>query len=352
MDSASDYATLLGTKSLGELMGTVTAMRKGLRVWMLLPGKGRQHFLTAGGCDVLDSLVGDQTFTHRIPIIFDPVCPTTPWAKGLLDLLRYQEDWLEETNQIMPIWEGGRLLAIVGAASPTPAGTDIEDLVRFVAVAIRKIDQWESGRRDAEALRTLLRHPDKSTVVATFSGKMVGGTHGGLAVVNRLLGRDRLAANVEETLLPQVLRSALAKGERLVAVDSIKVQLDRLSMVDPTTAEPAFRLTFSHQLKETATAASTDSAYEKLTPAEKRVFPLLVEGRQNKEIGAALYLSIHTIKHHVHEILAKHDCPDRMTLILRMKQGVPAAAAPQSPFPGLPRVNILPAPTRKMSDAA
>ena len=43
----------------------------------------------------------------------------------------------------------------------------------------------------------------------------------------------------------------------------------------------------------------------KLTPREVEILKLIAKGLNNREIGERLYLSLHTIKNHVHKILQK-----------------------------------------------
>ena len=42
-----------------------------------------------------------------------------------------------------------------------------------------------------------------------------------------------------------------------------------------------------------------------LTPRELEILRLIADGLSNKEIAARLYLSFHTVKNHVHNILEK-----------------------------------------------
>ena len=53
-----------------------------------------------------------------------------------------------------------------------------------------------------------------------------------------------------------------------------------------------------------------------LTPAERRVLHLLIEGRSNKGIAAALTLSHRTVESHVSHLLAKTGCGNRSQLLL------------------------------------
>jgi DNA-binding NarL/FixJ family response regulator len=43
----------------------------------------------------------------------------------------------------------------------------------------------------------------------------------------------------------------------------------------------------------------------KLTPREVEILELIAKGLNNREIGEQLFLSLHTIKNHVHKILQK-----------------------------------------------
>jgi len=48
-----------------------------------------------------------------------------------------------------------------------------------------------------------------------------------------------------------------------------------------------------------------------LTEREKDILTYLVKGLNNKEIGAKLCISKHTVKAHVSAIIRKFDCDDR-----------------------------------------
>lgn len=48
-----------------------------------------------------------------------------------------------------------------------------------------------------------------------------------------------------------------------------------------------------------------------LTPRELEVLALIVEGQENREIGASLGLSIETVKEHVRHVLRKLDVKNR-----------------------------------------
>ena len=51
-----------------------------------------------------------------------------------------------------------------------------------------------------------------------------------------------------------------------------------------------------------------------LTPAERRIFDLMSEGKINKEIAADLGMQVRTVKFHVSSILRKSGCADRYDL--------------------------------------
>jgi NarL family two-component system response regulator YdfI len=60
---------------------------------------------------------------------------------------------------------------------------------------------------------------------------------------------------------------------------------------------------------------------EELTPRESQVLSLLAEGLGNKEIGATLDISEHTIKFHIRSILAKLGASSRTEAVTRGLRG-------------------------------
>ena len=59
---------------------------------------------------------------------------------------------------------------------------------------------------------------------------------------------------------------------------------------------------------------------ERLTSREKEVLDMVVSGLTNKEIAKSLYLSEHTIKKHITNILDKLDMRNRKDLIIYVKE--------------------------------
>lgn len=59
-----------------------------------------------------------------------------------------------------------------------------------------------------------------------------------------------------------------------------------------------------------------------LTPAEKRVFTLVLEGLSNQEIAEKLNVSVNTVKTHVARILKKNSVKNRRELILKILKSI------------------------------
>ena len=68
-----------------------------------------------------------------------------------------------------------------------------------------------------------------------------------------------------------------------------------------------------------APAAVRADALDVLTEREREVFALIAEGRNNAEIGGALFLSESTVKTHVGRILAKLELRDRVHAVILAK---------------------------------
>jgi two-component system, NarL family, response regulator len=60
-----------------------------------------------------------------------------------------------------------------------------------------------------------------------------------------------------------------------------------------------------------------------LTPREKEVLHLIVAGKSNQEIGAALFITEATVKAHVNSILSKLDVSDRTQAVtVALRRGI------------------------------
>ncbi|MBE3589406.1 MAG: response regulator transcription factor [Firmicutes bacterium] len=71
------------------------------------------------------------------------------------------------------------------------------------------------------------------------------------------------------------------------------------SLLDPTLTQKVF------ERLRTPAKASGETGLASLTPQERRILELIAQGKTNKQIAEALYLSEKTIKHYVSNILSK-----------------------------------------------
>jgi DNA-binding NarL/FixJ family response regulator len=131
----------------------------------------------------------------------------------------------------------------------------------------------------------------------------------------------------------RLLGAAEAIGERTTATTSVHDEVRRraLAVARAALGEPAFAahaaagrsLALEDAVAEAvgvaaAIAAAPEAAREPggaLTDRERDVLRLLVEGRSNPEIGAALFISPTTARNHVNRILAKLDVESRAAAV-------------------------------------
>jgi len=79
---------------------------------------------------------------------------------------------------------------------------------------------------------------------------------------------------------------------------------------------------FSTRFSVTKAAPPEDDTLDipaSLTEAESKVFALLAQGAGDQQIADELFISRHTVKFHVRNILHKFDVPNRKVLLSRLK---------------------------------
>ena len=115
-----------------------------------------------------------------------------------------------------------------------------------------------------------------------------------------------LTVHEEDDLLFEAVRSGAA-GYLLKNI-SAKDMLARLRGLSQGEAamEPSESRRILSEFARTAPRAAADPEQSlSLTSRELEVLQLIVMGASNREIGAQLHISVHTVKNHVHHILDK-----------------------------------------------
>jgi DNA-binding NarL/FixJ family response regulator len=145
--------------------------------------------------------------------------------------------------------------------------------------------------------------PDGSGIdeVATAAGStrvVILSAFSGGRTVKDALGRGATGFLRKDASPDEMLRSIrrAASGQTVLAADVA------LALADSLRVEPD--------------AVAFRRHVEALTPRQREVLSLLAEGRSNREIARALFLSEGTIKNHVSQILEILDVPDRTRLAL------------------------------------
>lgn len=305
-----DFAALFAARDLRELIALANALGDGAAFWALLrpaDPKG-QTLLSAKDHESMDPLPASQIAGLNIPVGNRVAGLAVPWARSFLRLLTYQNDWMGKTGVVLPVWEAGTVVGVIGASKTDRSALS---LLQGVGLAMRRLHQVTELSRDVEGAKYLLPRSEKSVVLAASTGKILCGTTGGLAVV------ERLRVNQREGVLPVVLRNAIDQEVRQVVMDDIVANLSRLALTEPTTVSPLVSIRFTRKMRDETGAADMAARLETLTPREKKVYRLLTTGLRDKEIADQLSVSYHTAKHHVSHILQKLRCSDRLLLMAR-----------------------------------
>ena len=118
---------------------------------------------------------------------------------------------------------------------------------------------------------------------------------------------DALYAGASGFLLKDVRRDDLVHAVRVVAAgDSLLApSVTRRLIADVTSRRPA-----------SAGLAASSKRLNALTPRERETLTLIARGRSNSEIAAQLFVSEHTVKTHVSNVLMKLGLRDRVHAVI------------------------------------
>jgi DNA-binding NarL/FixJ family response regulator len=343
--SLDDYAALYAARDLGELIGLADSVDAGAGIWALLrptDNKG-QTLLGLDGHVGLDPLPAGQIARIHFPMGNEVVAATERWAAHLLGLLTYQNVWAAKTAAILSLWEAGSLIAVVGSSQSIEESTV---MIHSVGLAMRRLHQVAESQRDIEGARHLMARTEKPVLLADRAGKILFGTAGAYGILKRSDNR--------KDVLPPALRSAIEQDLKRVRYDGYQVSISELPLPEPTTTQALVSLHFFRKVQSGGRLVDLKAALQTLTPAERKVYGLLVQGLRTKEIANQLGVSFHTAKHHCSHIVRKSGCSDRLALIakahpvLEPEKAQPVLEWPNSKkleVPPLQGVNLLPAPT-------
>ncbi len=198
-------------------------------------------------------------------------------------------------NHAFPTGLAARYLALLAALSGD-----------FTLAAERFREFWNWDREgdqlfgrlvpDIAVLAVALDEPERAARLIGAAAALAGATGLAPALPERTVYEQASAA----------ARAALNEGAFETAF-AVGWRLSRAALVDDVTAV----LDAAAAAPMTGTARGQSAAIHGLTPREVEVLRLLVEGRTDKEIGAALFISHRTVMRHVTSILGKLEVENR-----------------------------------------
>lgn len=109
----------------------------------------------------------------------------------------------------------------------------------------------------------------------------------------------RLLTHTREAGVPTIIVSGYAEPERIAAAYA---EYDLFSCMEKQLFD---RKAFLEMVRRAGQSAERDADLAKLTGREREVLAMLGEGKTNKEIAQALYLSPNTVKRHIKAVFAK-----------------------------------------------
>ena len=127
-----------------------------------------------------------------------------------------------------------------------------------------------------------------------------------------------------------LIRIALETESTLPASVKADGALLDLNEISTATLDALSRVQSAEQVEETASwvsppsaksiAASRSKLIEPLTDRELEVLSLIAEGMQNRQMAAALFVTLSTVKTHINNIYRKLDVSNRVQALARARE--------------------------------
>lgn len=162
--------------------------------------------------------------------------------------------------------------------------------------------------RLADARPVLLEQPSQVVLVD------VGRPETGVLEVIKVLSEELPAAKLvalgleerEQEILPFIEAGAKAYVLKEASVQELTEVIEKVERGEAI-CSPQIASSMFSRLADLAREQRRSERLEalNLTPREIEILQLIADGRSNKEIGEKLFLSFHTVKNHVHNILEK-----------------------------------------------
>lgn len=196
--------------------------------------------------------------------------------------------------------------------------------IRRVLAGQRDITIVGEADREPQAVELTLRHlPD---VVLMGVHRIQAETLQAVVEIRRRAPACHVILIADEASVPDLLEAAAA-GARGLLLKRLSVprlaEAVRTTMAGGWPLEPALVCDLLHHLivkGETGPVIAGESlqpaVLSRLSPRERQVMLSLMEGRRNKEIAAALGVSVGTVKTHLRHVFRKLNVPDRTAAVL------------------------------------
>jgi DNA-binding NarL/FixJ family response regulator len=189
--------------------------------------------------------------------------------------------------------DGAEAVALVAAERPDVVLMDLRMPILDGAAATRRV----TAETPETAVLVLTTFADDADIVTALRA-------GARGYLTKDAGRAELAAAIR----------AVAAGQSTFSEPVREVLLGRIGTPAPSpTGEGELSGSVPDPLSESALA----ERFPALTAREREVYALVLQGRSNAEIAAALFVGVATVKTHINALFAKLGVRDRAQAIAR-----------------------------------
>ncbi len=301
-----------------------------------------RHDVDALSAGQIAALAKSQFPTSTMAGAIHPV-----WGVKLVELLDFQFD-VSGTTALAVVWASSHLLAAIGLRPRFNPGTDTAEAVHVLADAYRHLHEIQAARQERSVYRTLTENIQEALVVVGAKGAIVGITPSAVEILHTAVhGRTRPNAKDPINRVPSVLVKAILKsGTTVVLTQEITASVS-YPAAQGETVEPHAIIRLA--VNETCANEALEDGIRSLTPGQRAVYRLLLEGKRSKEIATELSISEHTVRHHITAVLQKTHCMDKIQLITRvgkLPKREPLTAPPMITAPVPPDTRV-PSSTQK-----